>query len=279
MNLAYIVLCHTLPQQVVRLVRRLDDEHVTFLVHVDRRAADTVVSTIEMGLSDLENVRYLPRRACRWGSSGTLAATLEGVSTLVRDGTADYGILLSGQDYPLWNPARIRSFFEMRNGASFIEWFPTDDAQSPWGDAGRRRYERWHLRRAGRHLHLPRPWRARPADIFFGGSAYWCLSRQCLGVIDAFMTHVPSSVRYFNHVDSPDEIFFQTALGNSPARSTLVNDDLRYIDWSARRSHPAVLTTADFAALETSMDLYARKFDVRVDSRVLDLIDDDLLTR
>lgn len=133
-------------------------------------------------------------------------------------------------------------------------------------------------RRAGRHLALPlhRRLPAKQAAVF-GGSAYWCLSADCVHVIHEFVPRNPF-VRFFRLADSPDEMFFQTILMNSRLRETVV-DDLRYIHRSERRSHPALLTCADFGTLEDAPDLSARKLDVTVDSAILDLVDLHLLPR
>jgi hypothetical protein len=63
---------------------------------------------------------------------------------------------------------------------------------------------------------------------------------------------------------------------SSELAPTVVNDNLRYIDWS-RGARPAVLGMADLEALRRSPKLFARKFDVTVDRQVLDAIDRELL--
>jgi hypothetical protein len=75
-------------------------------------------------------------------------------------------------------------------------------------------------------------------------------------------------------VDVPDEIFFQTILMNSPHAENIINDDLRYLDWKDRNSgSPAVLSKTDLSNLLVSQKLFARKFDVKVEPKILDLID------
>ena len=83
-------------------------------------------------------------------------------------------------------------------------------------------------------------------------------------------------LRFFRHVDVPDECIFHTILVNSPLRESLVNDDLRYVDWT-RTPLPAILGVQDLDALARSSKLFARKFDQRVDAEILDLIDARLL--
>jgi hypothetical protein len=77
----------------------------------------------------------------------------------------------------------------------------------------------------------------------------------------------------------PDESFFQTILINSRLADRIVNDDLRYIDWSEGRASPRILTSDDLDSLLASGDLFARKFDARVDERVLDMLDASIEAR
>jgi hypothetical protein len=82
-------------------------------------------------------------------------------------------------------------------------------------------------------------------------------------------------VRFFRYVDVPDEIFFHTIVLNSPLRDTVVNDDLRYLEWREPElaGGPALLGESDFDKIMSSGDLFARKFDITVDPDILDMID------
>jgi hypothetical protein len=60
---------------------------------------------------------------------------------------------------------------------------------------------------------------------------------------------------------------------NSPLRETVVNDNLRYLDWS-RTPAPAVLGVGDLDGMLGSDKLFARKFDESVDRDVLDRLDE-----
>jgi hypothetical protein len=74
-----------------------------------------------------------------------------------------------------------------------------------------------------------------------------------------------------------DEHFFHTILLNSPLRDRIVNDDLRYVDWSGHGGErPAILRSSDVGAIRASGQLFARKFDVTVDARVLGLLDEGI---
>jgi hypothetical protein len=69
---------------------------------------------------------------------------------------------------------------------------------------------------------------------------------------------------------------------NSPLAGTIVNDDLRYAHWPSGDSpSPSIFGEQDLPELLAVRPavLFARKFDTTVDSRILDLIDAQLLSK
>ena len=145
---------------------------------------------------------------------------------------------------------------------------------------GMQRITQWHSRRVGvpRGWHLRVPMRRRfPLGLVpYGGSSYWWLSREAADYVHRFVAEHPGYVRFFKHVDIPDESIFHTILMNSPLRDSVVNDELRHLDWT-REVKPAIFGAGDLELLRRSPKLVARKFDRRVDERILDLIDSELL--
>jgi len=221
-------------------------------------------------------VRFLTRRRCTWASFSLVEAALDGVKALLETPEEiGFGVLLTGQDYPLKTAAEIERTLDQAGDRSFMGYWPS---------AGRylTRVQRWnwHGELLGRRLRLPNrliPFSVRrslPAGLEpFTGSAHWCLSRACLEFISDLESTSPETIEFFRHAAVPDETFFQTVLLSSPLAGTIVNDDLRYIDWSGGGNSPRVLTTRDRDRLLESQDLFARKFDPRVDSNVLDALD------
>lgn len=276
MRLAYIISAYQRLGQVTRLVQRLHDDTAQFFVHVDRKTDPSEYRALTESLRDLDSVRFLERHPCHWGGFGHVRATLKGIDELLSKGSQfDYAILLTGQDYPIKSNAYLDRFFEAQQPKSFMGVSPLPSTSwSPRGGLDRIEYA--HLRLYGHHVRVPFR-RAFPTGLHpYGGGAYWALSRECIEYVSGFVHGRPDVVRFFRHVDIPDEIFFHTILMNSPLRKTIVNDNLRYIDWSRGR-RPAILHSGDLEALRASPKLFARKFDVDQDENVLDLIDRELL--
>jgi hypothetical protein len=275
-SVGYIVSAYKNPEHLIRLVHRLHAGHDTiFVIHVDSKTDPGTFARMRDGLADLDGVRFLPRHACHWGGFGHVRASLKGIEELVRSGDVpDHVVLLSGQDYPIKANAYIRDFLRRGEGKSFFMHFPlpTDS----WTHGGLDRLQRWHLRYHRLHLWLPRLRRLPASMRVWGGSAYWIASRSAVQTIHDFTASNPWYVRFFRHVDIPDEIFFQTILLNSTEADRCVDFRLHHTEWS-RNPAPAILLREDFPHLAASDCLFARKFDAAQDAEIIDLIDRELL--
>lgn len=276
MRIGYIIVAHTMPELVVRLVDRLRSDNASFFIHVDRRAPASVMQTVQRELGAAADVVLLPRHRCGWATFGQLEATLEGVrAVLEAPAKLDYAVLLTGQDYPLRGPRAIEAFFEQAAGRSYISLWPATERF-----LDRVRYRHWFGTVLGRRVRVPHPLvplkipRRLPGDLPpFTGTPHWSLSRACLRHIGDVMAQQPAIVRSFRWTAHPDESFFQTILMSSPLARTIVDDDLRHIDHPPGAASPRILTADDLPALRASPALFARKFDPAVDAGVLDALD------
>jgi len=60
----------------------------------------------------------------------------------------------------------------------------------------------------------------------YGDSAWFCLSKKHVDYVLSFIRGKPDLIRFFSHVSTPEENFFQTIIMNSPLRDSVVNDNL-----------------------------------------------------
>ncbi len=280
MRLAYLILAHKNPAQVMRLVRALRDRKATCYVHVD---AKQPLHQAWRELAALEGVVLIRRRRrIYWGGWSIVAATLKMLRVAV-DGGADRLVLLSGQDYPLQPNPMFRE--RLSGNANHMQCFRLPAAC--WTNGGMDKVERYHwLDLAGRlnavrlHDRISRvlehglgkrvvPGGLRP----FGGSQWWAITRQCAQFVLDYTKQHPHVPRFFSRTHVPDELFFQTIIGNSALHETVTNDHLRAIDWAGGH-HPRVLCLADCEWLMSRGAYFARKFDIGLDTDVLDRIDE-----
>ena len=75
-------------------------------------------------------------------------------------------------------------------------------------------------------------------------------------------------------IDISDELYKQMLLNSSPEFSFSSSEEgnLRYVDFSERNPSPKILTIADYDKIMSSGCLFARKFDIHKDKRVVEKI-------
>jgi hypothetical protein len=295
MKIVYIILAHKLPEQLLRLISKLNTEGTFFLVHVDNKTDAETYGRMTGPLSEHANVHFMERRACNWGAFDTVEATLDGIRNVFElDIQGDYIILLTGQDYPIKSNEQIQRILREGSKQSFIEFFPLPNMQWIGENGGLDRFSYWYfifseqrlafIKRnqfisrclkflSSRLIKILPFHRLPPRGIkLFGGSAYWCLTRDCAEYINEIVQRDRTFVNFFKYALAPDESFFQTVLLNSPFKNRIVNDNLRYILWFASR-HPEILCNKHFKGFMSTDKLFARKFDMTMDADVLDMID------
>ena len=300
-RIAYIILAHRYPDHLIRLIERLSADGARFFVHIDKKAPAEVSRRVIEAFRPAPHVHLVPRHRVVWGRFGVVQATLEGIGEIVRRRFAcDFGILLSGQDYPIKSNAQIFDYLAHHKGQSFLDY---ERLPSPrrWlnENGGLNRIEYWHFRVGDLPLEFPRPFPAHTAAgriaarawaglcrafprkrtlpnglVPYGGSAFWCLTGACLRYVYDFSLRHRNVARFFRYVDVPDEVFFQTIVMNSAYRHAVINDNLRYVAWpKLPAAHPEILGEDDFERIVTSGKLFARKFDPAHSARLLEMID------
>ncbi len=283
MTIAYLILAHAHPAQVIRCIEALRAQGTTFSLHVDARASDEVMGPLRVYAGRREDVLFAARQPCYWGTYALVQATLLCVQALLESGRDfDYAVLLSGQDYPIKSPAAIARFFEERRGTEFIETFPLD-APNRWTPQGGRfqamaRVSRYTVNFRSRVLQLRVPRRFPLGWRPHGGSQWWALSRQALLWVEATLREKPVVARYFRHTFISDEAMFQTMMANSPFASRVSGQALHYIDWERPNpKYPRTLDEEDFARLAAAPMLFARKMHPERSAALLEGVDRELL--
>jgi hypothetical protein len=94
----------------------------------------------------------------------------------------------------------------------------------------------------------------------------------------AYTEREPSLLKRLRLTFCADEIYFQTILLNSPFKEKIVNNNLRYIDWTRRNGNfPAILDESDFQSLAHSDKVFARKFEFPVSEKLKQMINENVL--
>jgi len=201
----------------------------------------------------------------------------------------DYYHLVTGQDYFASSPNDFDRILG-QDGKNFIEVHPLP--RKGWWNGG---YEilqyktftsYFNIKKGVKHkihqlfwnlqklLHIKH---SLPTYPLYCGSVYCTLTDEAIDFcLNSGVSH--DLIRRTTNSICSEEIFFQSVIMNSPFKDTVVNNNLRYIDWSSpiRSNVPAVLNEGYFEDIVNSKRLFCRKIDPGKSMKLIQLLNDKL---
>jgi len=279
MRIAHIIMAHKNPGQLNRLIRRLEHPDFDIYIHLDKKID---IADFEH-LKSSHRVNFIDNRIkCNWGGWSFTTAIINSMSeVLASNQKYDFINLISAQDYPVYAADELYNFFQDKKGKNFIYF---SDKNSEWFKEAFLRYEKYHftdLKFVGKYfvqqiINKIVPKRKMPDNMqLYGGSnaSWWTISADCAAYVVKKVEGNVEFRRFFKYCWGSDEFVITSIIMNSKFKSQCVNNNFRYIDWSAGGGHPKILTTEDFDEIINSGMLFARKFDINQDEEVLNKID------
>ncbi len=280
MKLAHLILTYTTPSQTERLIKSLWHPDSDFYIHVDAK----IDIESHLYLNKIPNVYLIQNRVeVRWAGYNTVKATFSCIKEIAATGKKyDYINFMSGQDYPIKPVSYILSYLEENNGKQFIEAINIEkDVKEDMP-----KLNRFHLANftfKGKYklewfLNIFLAPRKIPKGLtIYGKAMFWMLTQDAANYVVKTVEENKKILNFFQYTWGCDEFVFQTILMNSEYKNAVTNNHGRYIDWSAGGPHPKILRFSDFEFLQKSSHLFARKFDSKLDSEILDKIDAEIL--
>ncbi len=314
MNLNYIILAHKTPLQVLRLIDALNAPNINFFLHIDKNTPLKPFETI-IQYSNVYFLKDHQRKQGVWGDIGIVEATLQAFQVLLKKSLDGFCILLSGQDYPLHAPGYISEFLNKNKNKIFMDIFPIPAPN--WNMGGLNRISKYKVNWAnGRgdfflipsiyqkefysyptigkikylikkkklnHLKLIFKKRNFPSYLKpYGGSQWMALPTTIVEEILVFTKKHQDYLEYHKYTLLPDEIFFQSIIMHiNKDKDLLIKPSVTYANWSKKKgTNPAIFSLEDFVELKhaSKNKLFARKFDFDKDQKILNLIDEKLLS-
>lgn len=279
MHINYLILFHDGFDQLLLLLKKLKADHVSFYVHIDLKSELTDEERSK--LHDLKvSLVAEPINIC-WGGFSMVKATLALINLVLKSkgNKNDYLILLSGHDFPIVTNEIIFNYFKKSKGKIFLDYSPLPTRF--WSlDGGRDRVNfYWFLDELGliksEQLYATQKKKSskRLTGLnmdFYGGSQWWNITFLAAQYIQEYCIENPQYIKFFKYTLIPDELFFQTILLNSPLKNKLVNNSLRFIDWTNPSEFPKILRFNDYENIIGSQKIFARKFDLKKDKEIID---------
>jgi hypothetical protein len=116
--------------------------------------------------------------------------------------------------------------------------------------------------------------RALPNFELYGGSTWWTITRQFSEHILATNKKDKKFNNFYRYTLIPDEMYFQTYAMNSSFKDAVADNNLRKIIWNPEDlTHPVIFKQNDFGELINSPAIFARKFEIKESSEILDSLD------
>lgn len=292
-NIAYLILAHTDPTHLKRLIGRLSF-HSQIFVHIDRKT--------DIRAFDVEaypaHVMFLKERTnIRWAGYSMVEATL----SLIREAMAserDFShlVLLSGLDYPLRGAESLYRFFNAHAEHEFIKYIDMRSSPDHYllqvQHKHFRDYVFLHNSNAGilpgkvlmklaASLRLKNPWDTARVIPYFG-SQWWALTPRCCQYMLDYVSGNPGFVEMNRQSFSPDEHFFHTLVGNSPfaTHSEGVQPFEGRGTWRLANSHlihpslAKIYSDDDYEDVTASGRLFVRKVTTFQSTLLLNRLDD-----
>lgn len=305
MHINYIIQVHQNPEQLKRLILRLNTSNVFFYIHVDKKSN---LIPFQKELNNFNNIYFFDdnsRINVIWGEISQVQATLLAMNKIIQDKRTGYCILMSGQDYPIKTNEYIFDFLEKNHGSNFIKGRPVEDV---WKTYKQRIYNyNFSLNENQRHntsiyiiynkkfyshaniqnminlaqskkrkylykVFIPRK---TPKIKQYGGSQWWALPIETIYYILDFIKNNKSYLNYHQFTHVPDEIFFHSIVSNG-FQDKEIKHSLTYVNWAAQnRPLPITFELDDYNELINNNFLFARKF--YPESEILNMIDKKIL--
>ncbi len=279
MRLAHLILAHNNPFQLERLIKRLSTNRADVYIHLDKKSSLSEFKHLSL----LPNVFFIVNRTdIRWGNYSMVDGTLKSFTEILQSNIEYSHInLLSGHDYLLKPAAELEDFLFTNKEHSFLEYLSINNE---WQESKERitKYSLGDLKipfkyKLQKWVNQLLPDRTIPNQMEpYGRSQWMTLTPQAIKYVIEYLKNNSKVLQFFKRTWGVDEVIFQTILLNSSLKDSIINNNLRFIEFEKNAVNPRILTQADATALLDSGKFIARKFSLEQAPEIIQLLDIEL---
>lgn len=299
LKIAYLILAHTDPKQLNRLIDVLDNPDAQIFIHLDAKVCmEGFLSEINLS-SSAQFIR--DRVVVSWGGLSVVEATLNLIKAVLNsDNSYSHLVLLSGLDYPIKPISNLQEFLRDRSRKQFIRYI--DMAKSADFHIKRvKRFWFWEpiIPRATFIDEWIRKLLIKASGLFYPavsrkyfdglvpafGSQWWAITPECARWILMFIEENPEFKAYYRYTHAPDEHFFHTIIANSPFASQTngFEEDLGFsVLMKISNLHIVnlgkIYNESDFCDLRRTEKYFIRKVVSGKSDKLVELINEKLLS-
>lgn len=276
---AILIMAHNNLWILKKLIMTLDSEYFDIFVHID------VKSNIKK--SDIENL-CIKSKICvykeidiRWAHYSQIECELLLLKNALNFGNYSYYHLISGVDFPIKKNSELYFYFK-NNDKEYVHYESSNLSPMKINYYHKYNLNMKNYRKNTFNKIINKACLAIQQifcvkinkDIKFCTGANWfSITHDCAKYIVSKEEEIKKIYKYSR---SGDESFIQTIIFNSKFKERLYNmnfnDDYdsckRLIDWN--RGNPYIFKTEDYNELVSSSCYFARKFDEKVDKKIIE---------
>lgn len=287
MKQAYLIMAHNNPHQLERLLHQLDWPENDIYLHLDRKSDCFNIAELKECVYNAKIFIYRKYKI-KWGGVSQTKCQIF-LLEKASQGKYDFYHLISGQDFPIKNHQDIQSFFEEHQGINFVHFQSNRYAEkencanyylldSMMYNLSNRKVRGVLQRIENRLICLQNLFNIHPR--VYCGANWYSITHS---LAEDFLRQKKRAFRKVYFVRCPDEAILQTYLMLYAKKEYLLyckreNDYegiVREIDWErGTGKSPYVWREKDFDYLISSNRLFARKFDEKIDSIILDKLEE-----
>ena len=290
MKIAYIILVHKNPEQLNRLINRLNTENVIFSIHVDYNANMEDFKKEVLSNNPNNNITFLEKRVKpKWGGFNTIRAAVELINSVLEYHPESI-VYISGQDYPIMNNKSIEEYLKKHEGKALIEYEPEKYELKKVNNINRYYFaDYFNYNKKGSFNPKEIPFLARlltkllPKRRFlkkvkpFVGRQWFILPYDIAEFIVKEYNRNKKLRNFYKFTIHSAEMYFQTLLLNSKYANRVENLQTVFANYNA--PNPIIWKAEDINTLKSQDKPFARKFDSKIDSKIFDLIDIEILNK
>ncbi len=280
---AYLIMAHTQPELLKKLLELLDDERNEIYLHIDSKAKDYPLEDVAAVLKK-SKFFFTEHTDVKWGSYSQINCEMVLLKEAVKREHSYYH-LLSGMDLPIKSQDEIHDFFEKYKGLEFVdEDLPQISeaalsrvkyAHKFYGKAGSAKDILGALATKGQKLFGVDKTKKYGDIIFQKGRNWFSITHGLAKLVVEKESWIQD---VFGQSVCGDELFLQTVARNSEFAAKICNPntmpgvpDTRCIDWKrGSNNNPYIFRESDYEELKNADGLFARKFDLNVDGTIVE---------
>lgn len=295
MRNAYLIMAHDQIDLLDKIIDLLDSNENDIYVHLDSK-----MENIRKKKCKYSPIYYIPSMDVRWGAYTQIKLEIELLKTARLLGNYDYYHLISGHDMPIKSNKEINAFLEKNYGYEFVSFDEKSDFKNIKNRVEYKHFfqKYYYLLKKGRKQSLNVICikilekicvmtqkifgKRRLNEIELKKGANWFSITEDL--VDYVLYNENKIKKMYKYSLCGDEVFLQTLIyNNEKFRKRIYNNNikcehdmcLRCIDWN--RGSPYTWQIEDYKYLKNNKNLYARKFDEKVDLKIIDKIYKELM--